>query len=92
MAAAGASRDADRPAAWELYSVNVVEQARGSGLADELLDAVLGVRDASVWVLTANVRAQGLYRRHGFAADGLLGRHEGSGAEQLRMVRRTARH
>ncbi len=89
MAAAGVTRDVDRPAAWELYSVNVVAQARGSGLADELLDAVLGVRDASVWVLADNERAQSLYRRHGFAADGRLGRHDGTGAEQLRMVRRS---
>ncbi len=88
MAAAGVSRDRDAPTSWELYSINVQVADRGGRAADDLLAAVLGERDASLWVLTSNDRAQSFYRRHGFVADGARSRHEASGAAQIRMVRR----
>ncbi|MDQ2757874.1 MAG: GNAT family N-acetyltransferase [Actinomycetota bacterium] len=87
LASGGASRDDDAPTAWELYTINVQQPSQGSGLAHDLLVEVLGDRPASVWVLTANGRAQSFYRRHGFLPDGATRPHEGSGAPEQRMVR-----
>ena len=87
LASGGISRDADASTPWELYSLNVQTSAQGTGLADDLLTAALGDRPASVWVLTANVRARSFYRRHGFAPDGAAKPHPVSGAPELRMVR-----
>ena len=87
MASAGITRDVDGPTPWELYSINTVPAIHGGGVADDLLRAVLGPRAASLWVLTSNSRAQGFYRRHGFAADGAARAHDGTGAEEIRMVR-----
>lgn len=87
MATAGVTRDADAPTAWELYSINTVAAVHGSGLGDRLLDAAIGARPASLWVLGTNARAQAFYRRHGFVADGATKVHEGSGQPEVRMVR-----
>jgi len=87
MASAGITRDDDAPTSWELYSVNTVPAVHGGGVADDLLRAVVGPRNASLWVLTSNSRAQGFYRRHGFTADGAVQAHDGTGAEEIRMVR-----
>ncbi len=89
MAAAGATRDEDAPTAWELYSINTLARVHGSGVADHLLAAVVGDRDASLWVLATNARAQRFYRRHGFALDGARKPHPPTGAEEVRMVRRS---
>jgi len=87
MAAAGVSREEDAPTAWELYSINTVARARGSGVADALLLAVLDDRDASLWVVADNERALGFYRRHGFGPDGVRRTHPGTGDDEIRMVR-----
>ena len=87
MATAGLTRDADAPTEWELYSINTVAAVHGSGLADRLLDATIGARAASLWVLGTNARAKAFYRRHGFVADGATKVHEGSGRPEVRMVR-----
>ena len=88
MAAAGATRDEDAPTAWELYSINALRRVHGSGVADDLLAAVVGQREASLWVLTTNARARAFYRRHGFSTDGARKPHPPTGAEEIRMVRR----
>lgn len=92
MAAAGATRDADAPTAWELYSINTLERVHGTGVADALLAAVVGDRDASLWVLATNARARRFYGRHGFVGGGARKPHEATGAEEIRMVRRSHPH
>lgn len=87
LAAAGAARDDDAPTDWELYSINVLAELQGSGVADDLLRATAGHTDTTVWVLAENARAQGFYRRHGFRAEGAAQLHEGTGASEIRMVR-----
>lgn len=88
FASAGPSRDDDAPAEWELYAVNLAPCARGTGVADRLLDALLGDRDATLWVVEGNARARAFYARHGFADEGGRSAHEPTGAVEIRMIRR----
>jgi ribosomal protein S18 acetylase RimI-like enzyme len=90
LATAGATRDRDAPTPWELYSINVVAGQQGSGLADALLTITAGERDATVWVLADNGRAQSFYSRHGFHLEGATTVHEATGDAQIRMVRHSA--
>jgi ribosomal protein S18 acetylase RimI-like enzyme len=87
LAAGGSTRDDDAPTLWELYSINVVADQQGSGVADELIAATLGQNQATVWVLAGNGRAQGFYLRHGFRPEGSSRIDELSGAREIRMVR-----
>ena len=89
LAAAGATRDPDAPTAWELYSINVVAQQQGSGVADDLMQATAGDRDLTLWVAADNARAQRFYDRHGFRIEGATTMHEGTGAPEMRMIRRS---
>jgi len=89
LATAGLTRDPDALTAWELYSINVLADQQGSGVAEELMLATVSDRDTTVWVLAQNVRAQAFYRRHGFGLEGATKEHEGSGASEMRMVRRS---
>jgi len=89
LATAGLTRDPDALTAWELYSINVLADQQGSGVAEELMLATVSDRDTTVWVLAQNLRAQAFYRRHGFGLEGATKEHEGSGASEMRMVRRS---
>lgn len=88
LAAAGLTRDPDAPTAWELYSINVVEDQQGSGLADDLIETTTSSRDVTLWVLAGNARARGFYGRHGFRIEGATRTDEVTGASEMRMVRR----
>lgn len=88
LAAAGATRDPDAPTAWELYSINVVAQQQGSGVADDLMQATAGDRDLTLWVAAENARAQRFYGRHGFRIEGATRTQEVTGALEMRMARR----
>ncbi|MEO7449000.1 MAG: GNAT family N-acetyltransferase [Humibacillus sp.] len=87
---AGPSRDDDAPTPWELYAVNLAAPARGTGVADRLLDDLVGGRDTSLWVLEGNRRARAFYARRGFVDEGGRDEHSATGAPELRMVRRHA--
>ena len=88
FASGGPSRDDDAPVAWELYAVNVVRPAYGSGLGRDLVAAVVGDRPNHLWLLVDNPRARAFYEREGYVADGAEKVHEGSGCLEMRMVRR----
>ncbi|WP_374970056.1 GNAT family N-acetyltransferase [Terrabacter sp. BE26] len=88
---AGPCRDDDAPAGWELYVVNLLPSARGTGVADRLLDELLGDRDATLWVVEANARARAFYTRRGFVDEGGRSAHPATGTPEIRMVRRTTR-
>jgi ribosomal protein S18 acetylase RimI-like enzyme len=90
LATAGATRDEDAPTDWELYSINVIAEQQGSGVADDLLRVTAGDNATTVWVLTENARAQGFYSRHGFRIEGATTVDEVTGASEIRMVRRSA--
>lgn len=69
FAVAGPNRDEGLPQE-ELYAIYVRRSWWGSGVGQALLDAVLGDRPATLWVLEDNERALAFYRRNGFAPDG----------------------
>lgn len=87
FASAGPSRDEDAPTAWELYAVNVVSAAYGTGLGRDLVSAATGARPSHLWVLVDNPRARAFYAKHGYLPDGARKVHEGSGCLEMRMVR-----
>ncbi|MFC7596753.1 GNAT family N-acetyltransferase [Terrabacter sp. GCM10028922] len=92
FASAGPSRDADAPTEWELYAVNLLPHARGTGVADRLIDELVGDLDATLWVAEGNARARSFYVRRGFADEGGRSAHEPTGVSEMRMVRRGVPH
>jgi GNAT superfamily N-acetyltransferase len=87
IAIAGPSRDADGPPTeQELYGIYVRAAHQGTGLADDLLDATLGDRPASLWVYRDNPRASAFYVHHDFIPDGDE-RTDSVGILEIRMVR-----
>jgi ribosomal protein S18 acetylase RimI-like enzyme len=54
----------------KLFTIYLLASAHGSGLGQQMLDAVLGDSPAQLWVLRGNERAISFYRRNGFIADG----------------------
>lgn len=87
FAVAGPSRDPEPPVPDELYAVYVREYWYGSGVAQALLEAALGDKAASLWVLEENARARAFYARNGFVVDGAREWYAGLGAWEVRMVR-----
>jgi len=86
MASAGAARDVDAPTPWELYSINVLAAYQGTGLADQLIAAVIGQRPTTLWVVGDNDRAHAFYGRHGFSVEGGTRFQESTGAPEIRMI------
>jgi ribosomal protein S18 acetylase RimI-like enzyme len=87
MTTSGPPRDDDAPAPLELYAINVLRRAHGSGLADDLMARVVGDRPAYLWVLEGNERAKAFYRRHGFRDEGGRKPEPDTGVVEIRMVR-----
>lgn len=86
---AGPPRIDDAPADLELYAINLLPRAHGTGVADDLLEATIGDRAAYLWVIEGNERAISYYRKRGFADDGGRAVDKESGANEIRMVRPT---
>ncbi|WP_328701794.1 GNAT family N-acetyltransferase [Aestuariimicrobium ganziense] len=89
IAHACAARDDDAPQPLELAMIYLLEVAKGSGIADRLLEICIGDAPAYLWVLEGNERAISFYRRHGFELDGAAQPLSGelSGHREVRMVR-----
>ncbi len=87
MATAGPGRDDEAPAPLELYAINVLRRAYGTGVAGDLMAAALGDRAAYLWVLDGNDRALAFYRRHGFHDEGGRKPEPDTGVLEIRMVR-----
>ena len=85
--AAGPSRDDDPPVPRELWAINVLATAQGTGLADQLMLDLLADGPASLWVAEANARARAFYARHGFVPDGTRKVREETATAEVRLVR-----
>jgi len=72
----------------QLWLIYVLQSSQGSGAGQALLDAVLGVEPASLWVLEDNPRARAFYVRNGFTPDGAR-QPTGfeAGGDEIRLVR-----
>lgn len=77
----------EAPRETEVYAVYVRQAWHGTGVAQALLDQVLGDRPAYLWVLEHNTRARAFYARNGFLPDGARAPYADLGADQIRMVR-----
>jgi GNAT superfamily N-acetyltransferase len=71
----------------ELYAIYTRAAWWGTGLGQQLWDAVRPEEPCSLWVLEDNQRARGFYRRNGFVPDGARELYEDLGAWEIRMVR-----
>jgi GNAT superfamily N-acetyltransferase len=89
FALSGPARDEDPPRPFQLYAINVVASAHGTGAGQALFDAAVGDSPAYLWAADDNPRAEAFYRRNGFVRDGGVERQMYQGAEMVtvRMVR-----
>jgi ribosomal protein S18 acetylase RimI-like enzyme len=87
MATSGPPRDDDAPVPLELYAINVLRRAHGTGLADDLMAHAIGDRSAYLWVFDRNARALAFYRRHRFVDEGGRKPEPNSDLVEVRMVR-----
>lgn len=87
-ASTGPPRDDDPPTDTELWSLYLASEYQGSGVAEQLLEAVLpSPAPGHLWVLAGNERAIAFYRKGAFAPDGAIKRDLRLDADELRMVR-----
>ena len=70
FAYAGLCSEEDVETDLELFVLNVRQAYRGTGVAQQLHDRVVGDRAAHLWVLEVNPRAQAFYARNGYRPDG----------------------
>ncbi|WP_028643396.1 GNAT family N-acetyltransferase [Nocardioides sp. URHA0020] len=87
FAVVGDGRDPDAPTPRELYAIYLRAAWWGTGLGQQLWDAVRPEQACSLWVLEDNARARRFYARNGFVADGSRELYEGLGTWEIRMVR-----
>lgn len=87
FAAAGAGRDDDIDLDLELYAIYVRASQYGAGVGHRLFQAAMGDASAYLWVLEANDRAQGFYRRQGFEPDGARRIEREFNASEIRLRR-----
>jgi GNAT superfamily N-acetyltransferase len=90
VASAGARKDHDVEPETELTSLYVRKPWWGSGLGSRMLDALLGDRDAYLWVFEDNARARQFYSARGFHPDGAGKLDPPTDLWEIRMVRRSA--
>jgi ribosomal protein S18 acetylase RimI-like enzyme len=82
------ARNGHEPARdFALYAIYLMASEHGSGLGQQLLDAVAGTRPAQLWVMRGNDRAIAFYRRNGFEPDGVEVTDDRLGVVEVRMVR-----
>lgn len=89
LAHAQVSDDPAAPTPLELSMIYLLDRAKGSGIADRLMEMTIGDAPAFLWVLEGNDRAIAFYERHGFRADGTTQELTGllAGHRERRMVR-----
>ncbi|CAM3611716.1 N-acetyltransferase domain-containing protein [Tsukamurella ocularis] len=87
FATGGTARDEGAPSDTQLWSLNVLPEHHGTGVAAALMEAVIGAGGAYLWLATGNARALAFYRKHGFELDGAVQFDEEWSCHESRMVR-----
>jgi len=78
----------DGPRDLQLWGLYLLASWHGTGVAQRLLDAVVGKRPCFLWVAEDNPRAHAFYRRNGFVPDGAREVAEDwEGMVTIRMIR-----
>jgi GNAT superfamily N-acetyltransferase len=83
----GTGHGGPRTSRAELNAIHVVPEQQGSGAGQVLHDVLFddfagwGCREATLWVLRGNERAQSFYRRNGWRHDGTTSQHQVGGAD-----------
>jgi GNAT superfamily N-acetyltransferase len=92
VGSAGARKDDDvaPDVEVELMSLYVRKQLWRRGIGVRVLDALVGARDAYLWVFEDNAGARDFYRARGFRPDGAGKLDPGTDLWEIRMVRRSA--
>ncbi len=90
VASACPASEPDAPEILELAQLYVTDEVKGSGAAERLMEMTIGDMDCYLWVLGTNQRAIAFYRKHGFELDGGRRNRSELGADEVRMVRRSA--
>lgn len=89
IAMSGPPRDTDATWARQLYVLYVLNPHHGTGVAAQLIEAVLEpTTSAALWVADPNPRAQAFYNKHGFRPDGAV--QVDHGVREIRMNRVTS--
>ncbi|MGV9680775.1 N-acetyltransferase family protein [Nocardia sp. NPDC003482] len=89
FASGGPAREETPVAPRELNAMYVRAPWYGTGVAHDLLRAILDFEvDTSLWVFEENPRAQTFYRKYGFELDGTRKIEAFTPAVEVRMVRR----
>lgn len=71
FAGSGPARDEDAPQERELYFIYLLSAWHGTGIGQQLFDAVIDKDQPSyLWVAEDNPRAHGFYTRNGYQLDG----------------------
>lgn len=83
----GPAREEEAPTDTQLWAINVVSDHYGTGVAQALMDEVLGEGPAYLWVADGNDRAIRFYQRNGFRLDGARATDREDGLVEARMVR-----
>jgi len=89
FAGSGPARDADKPAPNELHFIYLLDAYHGTGIGQQLFDAVIDDGPSYLWVAAENARAHSFYKRNGYAPDGHEQDQEVLGEElhEVRLVR-----
>jgi GNAT superfamily N-acetyltransferase len=83
----GPGRDEDSPVPFELEAIYTRQAFWKTGLGTRLFDVAVGKEPAFLWVFEGNDQAQGFYRRHGFAPDGVRKHDPYFDLQEIRLVR-----
>jgi GNAT superfamily N-acetyltransferase len=89
FAGSGPGRDAGKPTDHELYFIYLLDAFHGTGIGQQLFDAVVDPGPTYLWVAEDNPRAHRFYARNGYLPDGLARDEEilGESIHEVRLVR-----
>jgi GNAT superfamily N-acetyltransferase len=90
LATAGPSGDPYPLPGTELHCLYVDATFHGAGVAQQLIEASLGHRAASLWVFEGNTRARAFYGKTGWQPTGDRRIDPGTGIPEIRLVRDAA--
>lgn len=89
FAGSGPGRDEGKPTPHQLYFIYLLDAFHGTGIGQQLFDAVVDPGPTYLWVAADNPRAHRFYTRNGYVPDGVEKDEEilGEPVHEVRLVR-----